>query len=104
MLIIRSVNVFPSQIESVLLEIPEATSHYLIIVDRKGNMDTIEVQVEINNNYISDELSVLDEIKKKIKSKLDSFLRINTKVTLVEHRTVERSQGKSVRVIDRRKL
>ena len=67
-------------------------------------MDTIEVQVEINNNYISDELSVLDEIKKKIKSKLDSFLRINTKVTLVEHRTVERSQGKSVRVIDRRKL
>ena len=104
MLIIRGVNVFPSQIESVLLEIPEATSHYLIIVDRKGNMDTIEVQVEINNNYISDELSVLDEIKKKIKSKLDSFLRINTKVTLVEHRTVERSQGKSVRVIDRRKL
>lgn len=104
MLIIRGVNVFPSQIESVLLEIPEATSHYLIIVDRKGTMDTIEVKVEIDNKYFTDEITDIDNIKRKIKSKLDSFLRVNTIVTLAEHRTIERSQGKAVRVIDKRKI
>ncbi len=103
MLIIRGVNVFPSQIESVLLEIPEATPHYLIIVDRQGTMDTIEVKVEIDKKYFSDEISEMNHIKKKIKSKLDSFLRVNTIVTLVEHKTIERSAGKSVRVIDNRK-
>lgn len=104
MLIIRGVNVFPSQIESVLLEVPEVSANYVIIVDRQGTLDTLEVQVELDENYITDEMAELDKIAKKIKQKLDSVLRIGVKITLAEHKTIQRSEGKAKRVIDKRKI
>lgn len=104
MLIIRGVNVFPSQIESVLLEIPEAKPHYLIVVDRQGTMDTIELQVEIDDKYFTDEIADLERIRKKIKQKIDSVLRIGVIVKLVEHKTIHRSEGKAKRVIDKRHI
>lgn len=104
MLIIRGVNVFPSQIESILLEIPEVKPHYMIIVDRKGTMDTIEIQVEIDDKYFSDEIAEIEGLQRKIKQKLDNVLRIGVKISLMESKTIERSQGKAKRVIDRRKI
>ncbi|MDR1572293.1 MAG: phenylacetate--CoA ligase [Clostridiales Family XIII bacterium] len=104
MLIIRGVNVFPSQIESVLLEIPEAKPHYMIVVDREGALDTLEVQVEIDERHFSDEMAQIGALRGRIKHALDSALRVGTKVTLVEHRTIQRSEGKAKRVIDRRKI
>lgn len=104
MLIIRGVNVFPSQIESVLLEIKEVEPHYMIIVDRKGTLDTIEVQIEIKDEYFSDEMAEMEALQKKIKSHLDSALRVGVRVSLVQHKTIERSQGKAKRVIDKREI
>jgi len=104
MLIIRGVNVFPSQVESVLLEIPEAKPHYQLIVDRKGTLDTLEVQVEIDDRFFSDELVALEKINKKIKHRLESVLGISVILKLVEHNTIARSEGKAKRVIDRRSL
>jgi len=104
MLIIRGVNVFPSQVESVLLEVPEVSANYVIIVDRQGTMDTIEVKVELDEKYIPDEMGELERITNSIKHKLNSVLRIGVKVTLAEHKTIERSEGKAKRVIDRRHI
>ncbi|QHI73234.1 phenylacetate--CoA ligase family protein [Aminipila terrae] len=104
MLIIRGVNVFPSQVESVLLEVQEVSPNYVIIVDRQGTMDTIEVKVELNEKYVPDEMGDLERIKDTIKHKLNSVLRIGVKVTLAEHKTIERSEGKAKRVIDRRHI
>jgi phenylacetate-CoA ligase len=104
MLIIRGVNVFPSQIESVLLEVPEASANYVIIVDRKGTLDTIEVQVELNPEYMTDSVTEMEAIRRKIKQKLDNVLRIGVILTLAEHKTIARSQGKAKRVIDKRKF
>lgn len=104
MLIIRGVNVFPSQVESVLLEIPEAKPHYMLIVDRKGTMDTLEIQVEIDDKFFSDEMKELDNLRKKIKHKVESILGISTIISLVEHKTLKRSEGKAQRVIDKRKV
>ena len=104
MLIIRGVNIFPSQIESVLLEVPEASANYLITVDRQGTLDTIELQVELSENYFTDEIAELEKIRHKIKQKIDSVLRIGVIVRLAEHKTIERSQGKAKRVIDKRKI
>ena len=104
MLIIRGVNVFPSQIESVLLEVPEVSPNYVIIVDRKGTLDTIEVQVELNPEYMTDSVTEMEENSKKIKQKLDSVLRISVILTLAEHKTIARSQGKAKRVIDKRQF
>ncbi|MBQ2867015.1 MAG: phenylacetate--CoA ligase, partial [Firmicutes bacterium] len=103
MLIIRGVNVFPSQIESVLLEVPEASPNYVIIVDRKGTLDTIEIQVELNPEYMTDSVTEMEAIRRKIKQKLDNVLRIGVILTLAEHKTIARSQGKAKRVIDNRK-
>ncbi|MDD2215220.1 MAG: phenylacetate--CoA ligase [Eubacteriales bacterium] len=102
MLIIRGVNVFPSQVESALLEIPEAKPHYQLIVDRQGTMDTLEVQVEIDDKCFSDELVQLSQINKKIKHHIESILGISVILKLVEHKTIQRSEGKARRVIDRR--
>lgn len=102
MLIIRGVNVFPSQVESALLEIPEAKPHYQLIVDRQGTLDTLEVQVEIDDKYFSDELVQLSQINKKIKHHIESILGISVILKLVEHKTIQRSEGKARRVIDRR--
>ncbi|MBC7765260.1 MAG: phenylacetate--CoA ligase [Hyphomonadaceae bacterium] len=104
MLIIRGVNVFPSQIESVLLEMGETASHYLIIVDRVGILDTMEVLVEMSPEYFSDEVRALEKLEKKIRSAIESTLGISSKVRLVEPKTIERSEGKAKRVIDKRKL
>ncbi len=104
MLIIRGVNVFPSQVESVLLEIPEAKPHYMLIVDRQGTMDTLEIQVEIDERFFSDEMKELNNLKNKIKHSVESVLGISVIVSLVEHKTLKRSEGKAQRVIDNRKI
>ena len=104
MLIIRGVNVFPSQIESVLLEAGETAPHYLLIVDRIGTLDTLEVWVEMNQNMFSDEVKKLEDIEKKIRKEIEGTLGIAAKVKLVEPKTIERSEGKAKRVIDKRKI
>ncbi len=104
MLIIRGVNVFPSQVESVLLEVAEVAPHYLLIVDRIDNLDQLEVWVEMNQNMFSDEVKKIEEVERKIRKELDSAIGINAKVKLVEPKTIERSEGKAKRVIDKRKL
>ena len=102
MLIIRGVNVFPSQIESVLLEIGETAPHYLLIVDREGTLDTLEVWVEMTQNMFSDEVKRIEEIEKRIRGEIETTLGISAKVKLVEPKTIERSEGKAKRVIDKR--
>lgn len=104
MLIIRGVNVFPSQIESVLLEFGETAPHYMLIVDRVGTLDTLEVWVEMTQNMFSDEVRRLEDVEKGIRKEIESTLGINAKVKLVEPKTIERSEGKAKRVIDKRKL
>lgn len=104
MLIIRGVNVFPSQVESVLLDIPEAKPYYMLIVDRKGTMDTLEIQVEIDDRFFSDEMKELDNLRKKIKHKVENVLGISVIISLVEHKTLKRSEGKTQRVMDKRKV
>lgn len=104
MLIIRGVNVFPSQIESVLLEMGNTKPHYLLIVDRVNNMDTLEVQVEVDETLFTDEIRKLEILTRKIEAALQSVLGIAARVKLVEPKTLERSEGKAQHVIDRRKL
>ncbi len=104
MLIIRGVNVFPSQIESVLVKMTEVSPNYQIIVDRVDNFDTLEVQVEMAPEFFSDEVKVLETLSEKIRNKIQNVLNINIKVTLVEPKTIERSMGKAKRVIDKRKF
>ncbi len=104
MLIIRGVNLFPSQVESVLLDMSEIKPHYLLIVDRVNNLDTIELQVEVDEAFFQDKISQLETLRRKIQHNLESTLGIGIKVTLVEPKTIERSEGKSKRVIDKRKF
>lgn len=104
MLIIRGVNVFPSQIESALLEMGETRPHYMMIVDRINNLDTLEVQVEVGEKFFSDEIRELEKLTKKIAHVLQQAIGLAVKVKLVEPKSIERSMGKSVHVIDKRKL
>jgi phenylacetate-CoA ligase len=104
MLIIRGVNVFPSQIESVLLEMSETAPHYLLIVERLGNLDTLKLMVEVQEQFFSDEIKVLENLRKKITHKIQSTLGISVEVKLVEPKTIERTAGKAKRVIDNRKM
>ncbi|MDF2539226.1 MAG: paaK2 [Herbinix sp.] len=104
MLIIRGVNVFPSQVEAALLEISETSPHYMLIVDRVNNLDILEVQVEVEESFFSDEIRQLESLTKKIAHVLQSALGLSVKVTLVEPKTIQRSEGKAKRVIDKRKL
>nr|WP_307992663.1 phenylacetate--CoA ligase [uncultured Niameybacter sp.] len=104
MLIIRGVNVFPSQIESVLLKVGETAPHYLLIVDRVNNLDVLEVWVEVRPEFFSDAIKSLEKIEKYIVAELFSLLGLHVKVKLVEPRSIERSEGKAKRIIDRRKL
>ncbi len=104
MLIIRGVNVFPSQIETALLEVSETTPNYLIIVDRVDHQDTLEVRVEVDEKCFSDDMASLDQLTKKIASVLKQALGLAVKVKLVEPKTIERSEGKAKRVIDKRQL
>ena len=103
MLIIRGVNVFPTQIESVLLEFGEIAPHYLLIVDRIDNLDILEVWVEVNQAMFSDQIKRIEDIEKKIRKAIEITLGLSAKVKLVEPKTIERSEGKSKRVIDKRK-
>jgi phenylacetate-CoA ligase len=104
MLIIRGVNVFPSQIESVLLEMSETEPHYMLIVDRADNLDTLTVQVEVQEQFFSDDIRSLQNLTKKIKSNIESTLGVSVIVQLVEPKSIQRSEGKAHRVIDRRKI
>ena len=104
MLIIRGVNVFPSQIESALLEMGGTTPHYLMIVDRDNNLDTLEVHVEVEERFFSDEIRALENLTKQIEYTLQQAIGLAAKVKLVEPKGLERSMGKSVHVIDKRKL
>jgi phenylacetate-CoA ligase len=102
MLIIRGVNVFPSQIESVLMEIEGVSPHYQLIVDREAGMDILEVQVEVSEEMFSDRIQGLEEWQSVIREEIQSYLGIGVKVILVEPRSLARSEGKAVRVIDNR--
>jgi len=104
MLIIRGINVFPSQIESVILELEEFEPHYLIEVDRINNTDTFQVQVELRPQYYSDEMSRILALKKKITSHIQSVIGIQPEIKIVEPFQLARSEGKARHVIDRRKL
>ena len=104
MLIIRGVNVFPTQIESVILEMEEFEPHYLLIVGRENNTDTMELQVEVRPEFYSDEINKMLALKKKLGGRLQSVLGLGVNVKLVEPRSIERSVGKAKRVIDNRKI
>jgi phenylacetate-CoA ligase len=104
MLIIRGVNVFPSQIEEVLMKCEGVEPHYQIVVEREGSLDSIEVQVEVSEEVFSDEVKVLEGLGKKIKNDIKDLLGISAKIKLVEPKSIQRSEGKAKRVIDNRKL
>ena len=104
MLIIRGVNVFPSQIESVLLEMSETEPHYLLIVEREGSLDVLKLMVEVQEQFFSDEIRELEALRKKIANAIQSTLSVSAEVKLVEPKTIERTAGKAKRVIDNRKL
>ena len=104
MLIIRGVNVFPSQVEAALLELNGTTPHYLMIVDRKGNLDTLEIQVEVEERFFSDEIRKLENLTARIEHAIKSAIGLAARIKLVEPKSIERSTGKAVHVIDRRKL
>jgi phenylacetate-CoA ligase len=104
MLIIRGVNVFPSQVEHVLMGIKGVEPHYQIVVEREGNLDTMLVQVEVSTTIFSDEIRVLENLSKKIQAEIKDMLGVTCKVKLVEPRTIQRSEGKAQRVIDKRKI
>ncbi len=103
MLIVNGVNVFPSQVEHVLANVEEITLNYQIIADKKGYLDSLEIMVEVNDQMPMDSIGALENLKKKIQSELLNNLYINAKIKLVEPRSIERSMGKAVRVIDKRK-
>lgn len=104
MLIIRGINVFPSQVESVILEMKEFEPQYLLVVERKNNLDTLEVQVEVRRDFFSDDIGAMLGLKKRLSDKLKSVLSISAEVKLVEPNSISRSEGKSKRVIDKRNL
>lgn len=104
MLIIRGVNVFPSQIESVLLEIGETEPHYQLVVERHDNLDSLEVWVEVSDKMFSDEVRKLEVLERKLRHEIASILGISAKIKLVEPKTIPRSEGKAKRVIDKREL
>ena len=104
MLIIRGVNVFPSQVESVILEMPEFEPHYLIVVDRVNNTDTFQIQVEVRQEFYSDEMNKMIALKKKIANRMQSVIGLQPDIKIVEPRSIERSMGKAKHVIDNRRL
>jgi phenylacetate-CoA ligase len=104
MIIIRGVNVFPTQVESVLLEIGETEPHYQLVVTREGSLDMLEIQVEVSERMFSDKVRRLEELEKKIDSKIESVLGISARVRLVEPKSIPRSEGKAKRVIDKRQI
>jgi len=105
MMVVRGINVFPSQIEHVLVGIDGTQPYYQIIVDREAHkLDQVEVLVEVEDRIFSDEIKRLHEVQEKVKKEIESVLSIGVKVTLVEPKTIERSMGKSKRIVDKRKM
>ncbi len=104
MLVIRGINVFPGQIESVLMNIPEVGEHFMIIVDRVNELDTMKVQIEMTDAAFSDKVTDIMSLEKKVASSLKSVLNLAVKVKLVENGSLPRSMGKSKKVIDNRKI
>ena len=104
MLIIRGINVFPSQVESVILEMPEFEPQYMLVVDRVNNLDTLQVQVEVRRDFFGDDIGRMLNMKKALSDKLKSVLSISADVKLMEPGSIERSQGKGKHVIDKRTL
>ncbi len=102
MLIIRGVNVFPSQIEAILMGVEGVEPHYVLIVERKDNLDTLEVQVEVGENIFSDEIKHLQALSAKIEKQIKEMLGVTCRVRLVEPKSITRSEGKAKRVIDNR--
>ncbi len=103
MLIIRGVNVFPSQIEEVLMQVKEVEPHYLIVVDRKNYLDTIELWIEVSEDVFAEKINDLENFESAIENKLYAVTGINIDVKLKEPKTIKRSEGKAKRVIDKRK-
>ncbi len=104
MFIIRGVNVFPSQIETALLQVEEALPHYQIILTRERGLDEIEVQVEVTSNVLSDTVAGMEQLQQKISKSIEITIGLRAKVRLVQPRTIQRSEGKAKRVTDQRKL
>jgi phenylacetate-CoA ligase len=104
MLIIRGVNVFPTQIEAVILSLKEFEPHYMLTVGRENNTDTSELKVEVKEEYFNDEMAQMVRFQKKLENELRSVIGIGFKLKLVEPKSIERSSGKAKRVIDTRKL
>lgn len=104
MLIIRGINVFPSQVESVILSMKEFEPRYMLVVDRVNNLDTLQVQVEVRRDYFNDDIGGMLALRKQLADKLKSVLSISADVKLMEPNSIQRSQGKSQRVIDKRVL
>jgi phenylacetate-CoA ligase len=104
MLIIRGVNVFPSQVEAALIDVEEVTPHYMMIVDRVNNLDTLEIQVEIDPKFYTDEIKGIERLTKKIAHVIQQALGLSAKITLCQPNTLKRSEGKAVHVTDKRKL
>ena len=102
MLIIRGINVFPSQVESAILEVPELEPQYLLVVDRVNNLDTLQIQVEVRKDCFSDDMGRMLAMKKRLADKIKSVITISADVRLMEPGSIERSQGKSKHVIDKR--
>jgi phenylacetate-CoA ligase len=104
MLIIRGVNLFPSQIEDLLMKIEGVEPHYQLIVDRINNLDTLEVQVECNEKIMTDMVKGLEALQKRIEREIRELYNVTAKVRLVEPRSIQRFEGKAKRVIDKRNL
>lgn len=104
MLIIRGVNVFPSQVEAVLTNTPGVTPNYRIVVDRIHNLDTMEVMVEMHPGFIGDTVRSIEQLRERLRSELNSALNLTVGVRLLAPKEIERSEGKAKRVDDRRKL
>jgi len=102
MLIIRGVNVFPSQVETALLEVEGTLPHYQILLSREHGLDQMEVQVEVTPAMFEDKIGALQDLNRRLQAALDRVLGIRVKVALVETHSIERSEGKAKRVIDRR--
>ncbi len=104
MLIIRGVNVFPSQIEAVLLQISDLAPHYLLVLERERNLDQVTLLVEVNERVLSDSVGKLESFTNRVRTSLESALGLSLEVKLVEPRTIDRSEGKAKRVLDKRNL
>ena len=102
MLIIRGVNVFPSQIEQVLAGIPGVALHYQVVLSKKGALDSVEVQVEVAPEFAFDEVRELERLQKRVKAEIESALAVSIAVKLVEPKSIARTEGKAKRVLDLR--